>query len=286
MSPKFETWESYLYPPPGDTVLRNKFDERDRTALRFIEYGAVADRQYEVMTGKVEIPRTYDSDHLRAIHRHLFQDVYDWAGDYRTINMSNPSSPGPFAHTSRIGNYLADAQRVIGGTDWHSLDRGGFAVAASSVFAYLNQAHPFREGNGRATKILMEHVAERSTFTLEFSRVSPAAWNQASMLSAPDLGTYEPVPDSLVPVFRAMAQPATAESAPNRAQWSLGAEAEQEQQAGVGTALSAAQTEAQRVSALNFPTSAREAMRGGRGARARVTRGNGAERGPDQGLER
>ena len=138
MSPKFETWESYLYPPPGDTVLRNKFDERDRTALQFIEYGAVADRQYEVMTGKVEIPRTYDSDHLRAIHRHLFQDVYDWAGDYRTINMSNPSSPGPFAHTSRIGNYLADAQRVIGGTDWHSLDRDGFAVAASSVFAYLN----------------------------------------------------------------------------------------------------------------------------------------------------
>jgi cell filamentation protein len=68
------------------------------------------------------------------------------------------------------------------------------------VFAYLNQAHPFREGNGRTSKVFMEEVAEQSRFTLDFSRVAPDQWNQASMLSRPDLLAYEPVPNSLVPV--------------------------------------------------------------------------------------
>ncbi|WP_199176320.1 Fic family protein [Actinomyces qiguomingii] len=96
------------------------------------------------------------------------------------------------------------------------LDRDGFARAGAEVFAYLNQAHPFREGNGRTSKVFMKHVAERSRFTLDFSRVSPEVWNQANMLSGPDLGRYEPVPDSLVPIFRVIAQPrATGPSNPS-----------------------------------------------------------------------
>lgn len=87
------------------------------------------------------------------------------------------------------------------------MDRDGFATACAEVFAYLNQAHPFREGNGRTSKVFMAHVAEQSRFTLEFDRVTPDVWNQASMLSEPDLGNYEPVPDSLVSVFKHAAVP-------------------------------------------------------------------------------
>ena len=68
------------------------------------------------------------------------------------------------------------------------MDRDTFAERAASVFAYFNQAHPFREGNGRTGKVLMEHVAELSQFTLDFARVTPEVWNNASMLSGPDLG--------------------------------------------------------------------------------------------------
>jgi len=73
------------------------------------------------------------------------------------------------------------------------------------VFAYLNQAHPFREGNGRTAKVFIEHVAERSRFTLDYDRVSPAEWNEASKWSGPDLMAYEPQPGDLVKVFRAIA---------------------------------------------------------------------------------
>ena len=110
-------------------------------------------------------------------------------------------------HAGQIDRYLADVHRLVGGTDWAGLDHEGFARASAEVFVYVNQAHPFREGNGRASKVFMEHVAEQSHFTFDFGRVTPRDWNQTSMLSGPDRFCYEPVPDSLVPVFRVIAQP-------------------------------------------------------------------------------
>lgn len=66
------------------------------------------------------------------------------------------------------------------------------------------QAHPFREGNGRTSKLFMQHVAEQSRFAFDYARVTPEVWNQGSALSAPDLHSYAPDPTSLVPVFDAI----------------------------------------------------------------------------------
>ncbi len=124
------------------------------------------------------------------------------AGQYRSVNISKNLFSFADVHTGEIDRYLTDLKRLVDGTSWAMLDRDGFARASAEVFAYLNQAHPFREGNGRTSKVFMEHVALLSRFALDFDRVSPDVWNQASMLSRPDLGSYEPVPDSLVPVFK------------------------------------------------------------------------------------
>ncbi|MGV0389528.1 hypothetical protein [Corynebacterium sanguinis] len=70
----FDTWESYFYPPPDEGTLRNLFDERDPVVLTRLEYVETARRQRELLAGQVAIPKTYDADHVRAIHRHLFQD--------------------------------------------------------------------------------------------------------------------------------------------------------------------------------------------------------------------
>ncbi len=76
-----------------------------------------------------------------------------------------------------------------------------FVEQAAVVFAYLNQAHPFREGNGRTAKLFMDHVAAQSRFEFDYTRVSPQVWNQRSMLSGPDAYDYPPHPQWLVPVF-------------------------------------------------------------------------------------
>lgn len=214
----FGTWESYFYPETydpdtGQGTLRNLFDERDPVLLRELEYAETMQRQRELLSGQITIPRTYDAAHVCAIHGYLFQDVYEWAGHYRGVNIFKNLSSFADVSTGQIDRYLADVRRLVESTDWASLDHESFARAGAEIFAYLNQAHPFREGNGRTSKVFMEHVAEQSRFTFAFERVTPQVWNQASMLSGPDLGGYEPVPDSLVPVFRALVQPRTASPA-------------------------------------------------------------------------
>ena len=102
MAARFDTWESYFYPPPDEGTLRNLFDERDPVVLTRLEYVETARRQRELLAGQVAIPRTYDADHVRAIHRHLFQDVYEWAGQYRTVNMAKGVGRG-FADVTRWG---------------------------------------------------------------------------------------------------------------------------------------------------------------------------------------
>lgn len=209
---RFDTWESYFYPETynqqtRDGTLRNLFDERDPEVLRAMEHATVADRQSELHLGVLPIPRTYDTAHVRAIHGYLFQDVYEWAGQCRAVNIWKGSAHREFAdvETGEVDRYLADVQRLVTGTQWAQLDRAEFGARAAEVYAHLNQAHPFREGNGRATKVFMEHVAERSMFGLDYSRVGPYEWNQAAEFSRPDRYAYEPVPDSMVSVFRHIA---------------------------------------------------------------------------------
>jgi cell filamentation protein len=111
---EFDTWESYFYadtvdPLTGIGTLRNLFDERDVPTLDRLEYAETMRRQRQLMAGEVEVPRTYDAEHVRAIHRHLFQDVYPWAGEYRTINMAKgPGRSFGDVRTGELGDYLRD----------------------------------------------------------------------------------------------------------------------------------------------------------------------------------
>jgi cell filamentation protein len=198
--------DPYVYPPPHHETLQNKFGQRDKDLLKDMEYTAVADRQRELESGEVEIPRTYDARHVQAIHAHLFQDVYEWAGQRRTVELSK-SGPGGFAPLGQIDRYLDDAATMIESADWASMDLDQFAEKAAEVHAYVNQAHPHREGNGRAAKVFMQQVSELSNYQLDFTKCPPDVWNQRSMLTDPDLGKYEPVPDMMVPVFKHIAEP-------------------------------------------------------------------------------
>ena len=194
-------WGDYFW--EGTDVLRNHFGARDQVSLALLEYRATAARQTELETGGVDMPRSFDAAHLRAIHRHLFQDVYDWAGEYRSVNTSKGGST--FAAVEHIDMHLGLAATLLAGRDWTVMDRKDFAIYGAITYSFINQAHPFREGNGRATKVFMQHVAERSGVFLDYSRVSPEEWNEAARLSAPKPGEVMPEPAELGPIFMAIA---------------------------------------------------------------------------------
>lgn len=81
---------------------------------------------------------------LQAIHKYLFEDIYDFAGEIRTVNMAK----GNFRFAPLI--YLQSALENIDKMSQSNFDE--------IVEKYVEMAHPFREGNGRSTRIWLDHI--------------------------------------------------------------------------------------------------------------------------------
>ena len=166
----------YCY-PPDFTVLRNRLGIRRASTLEAAERRLVAQRLREpVPTG------AFDLAHLKAIHRHLFQDVYAWAGEVRTVEIAKDGSrfqPRRFIETG-----MADIHRRIV-TAGHFLGTGpnGFAEGAGPVMGDVNHVHPFREGNGRTQLQFLKQLAARAGHDLDLTRIGRAAWLDASRRS-------------------------------------------------------------------------------------------------------
>jgi cell filamentation protein len=91
----------------------------------------------------------------------------------------------------------------ISDKDWSTMSREEFVQSIAEVYSYQNLTHPFREGNGAAGKVYINHVSEMSPYRLDFDRVEKDEWNQASNASYPeDLEkSTDPDPSKMHAVF-------------------------------------------------------------------------------------
>lgn len=83
---------------------------------------------------------------LAAIHKYLFEDIYDFAGEIRTVNMAK----GNFRFAPLM--YLETALENIDKMPQPNFDE------IVEKYVEMNIAHPFREGNGRSTRIWLDHI--------------------------------------------------------------------------------------------------------------------------------
>lgn len=83
---------------------------------------------------------------LQAIHKYIFEDVYDFAGEIRTVN----TAEGNFCFAPLM--YLQSALRNIDKIPQSNFDE------IVEKYVEMNIAHPFREGNGRSTRIWLDHI--------------------------------------------------------------------------------------------------------------------------------
>ena len=83
---------------------------------------------------------------LQAIHRYLFEDIYEFAGKIRTVNLAK----GNFRFAPLI--YLQAALENIDKMPQSNIDE------IIEKYVEMNIAHPFREGNGRSTRIWLDHI--------------------------------------------------------------------------------------------------------------------------------
>ena len=158
--------DPYCY--PGTTVLRNRRDLRTQQALDRFETAITAQRFNEPMpTGKLT------EQHYRRVHRHIFADVYTWAGKYREkVRISKGDST--FCYPEHILRQMARLfENLRRDNNLQSLPAQEFARRSANFLATLNAIHPFRDGNGRSQLAFMGLLANAAGHPLHFERIVP-----------------------------------------------------------------------------------------------------------------
>jgi cell filamentation protein len=118
--------DPYLY--PGTSVLRNLADIRDTNHLNQFESDHFFARLLELYESPIH--GSFDSDHLRHIHQHLFQDVYAWAGEFRTVPIAKGNSF--FARPEHIRAELQKLFHQLAGEQYlRGIDSKGFCQRAA-----------------------------------------------------------------------------------------------------------------------------------------------------------
>lgn len=192
MAAKFRAWDDYYI--PGTAVLKNKLNLTSANELRDSEEKLALYRLTELAANP--IPGAFDYDHMKQIHRHIFQDVYEWAGQERVGPLGKMTKAGPdvvnfapgdpAAPTVAYGYYPAPAISAAASDQYGKLsrdkyltglDKQHFVGELAEYWGEINTIHAFREGNTRAQFVFFSQLADHAGY-----RLDPEAFKNSSPL--------------------------------------------------------------------------------------------------------
>jgi cell filamentation protein len=165
----------------GTSCLVNKFGIRDEDKLAEVEAAITFAKATELEVSP--LPGRFDDEHYRAIHRYLFAEIYTWAGEIRTVDISKkgtrfvPAAQIPilaeqcFSRLERLG-YL------------RGLPRDAFVKSVTDFYSVTNMLHPFREGNGRAQRVFITQLVRNAGYDIRFSEIDTDELMIATIQSA------------------------------------------------------------------------------------------------------
>lgn len=154
----------FTYTDANTGLLRNLQDITDPEIFLFVESGAVTKRLQELYTNPIKIKGV---DSLFEIHRHLFQDIYAWAGKKRKVEISKNSKP--FFPTSHFDNAIRYIDQLILEFKKIPNNKRQLAGKLAEILDNVNYLHPFREGNGRTQREFLRLLALEKGLTLNLN---------------------------------------------------------------------------------------------------------------------
>ncbi|WP_420593750.1 Fic/DOC family protein [Deinococcus sp.] len=178
--------------------MKNRLGIESAETLSRAERQLVSIRAAEIKDGSATAATRvhFDTAHLRAIHHHMFQDMYEWAGTTRgdLLTLEGQRQPQPrqlikattvFAEAARVNVRLGSLfGRLTEHDQLRGLSREDFSRQAADVLSNLNQIHPFREGNGRTQREFISQLAEQAGHPLAFEGVTQQRMTVASFDAA------------------------------------------------------------------------------------------------------
>lgn len=157
----------YLYTDKDTGVLLNKENIKDYKELIAFESLCVANRSEQLLKNPIKIEYGYD---LLKIHKFLFQDVYDWAGEVRKVEIAKGgrqflpmhSFNEAFAYIDGLLSELKALQKS---------DKKKIAEKLAIILDNINFLHPFREGNGRTQREFIRLLALQKGYKLNLNPI-------------------------------------------------------------------------------------------------------------------
>ena len=155
----------YTYTDPKSGILRNLQDVTDADVLLFVESAAVTKRLQQLYENPIRIKGI---ESLLEIHKHLFQDIYVWAGKKRIVEISKDGKQFfPTTHFDNAYRYInaliADFKKIPKDNKKH------LAEKLAEILDNVNYLHPFREGNGRAQREFLRLLALEKELNLNLN---------------------------------------------------------------------------------------------------------------------
>ena len=168
---------SYTY--PDSDVLRNKLNIRDQKELDKAEAAITAVRLKQLVRNPVK--GEFDLKHFRRIHKYIFGDIYEWAGEIRNCNIAKSNL---FCLAVYIPSFAESVFSELEKEDYlKGLDRNQFVKRCAYFFGEVNALHPFREGNGRVEREFFRELALNAGWFIDWSMVTEDDIVDASIAS-------------------------------------------------------------------------------------------------------
>ena len=161
---RYDIADVYCY--ENSSVLKNKLGLQDQEQLDAFEADITALRMIELDNNAVD--GQFDLEHLKKIHFEVFQDLYEWAGKTRTVDIWKDES-----HFANIRMIDSAANKVFTGLAKENFFEGKdlefVAKRLAHYLSELNVLHPFRDGNGRTQRIFISQLAQRAGYQLNYA---------------------------------------------------------------------------------------------------------------------
>ena len=167
----------YCY--PNSDVLINKLNIKDKRELFQAEVSLTSIRLRELQENPIK--GNFDFKHLKDIHSYIFQDLYEWAGQERTVEIGKGNL---FCTVACIPDYSRSVFDKYFTQCYAAKDSfEDFTRVLADNYGDLNALHPFREGNGRAQREFARSVCRKCGYDFELSGTTHKKMLEASKLS-------------------------------------------------------------------------------------------------------
>lgn len=165
----------------GTTCLINKFNIRDDKLLAKVEGDITFAKTVELENDPIK--GNFDTDYYKKIHRYLFEDLYDWAGKFRRVNISKKGTQ--FTDFDKLETLCDKLFRRLESMNYLSgMTYLEFIDEIVDVYCSLNMLHPFREGNGRTQRVFIAQLIKHNGYSINFSEIDKDLLMIATIQSA------------------------------------------------------------------------------------------------------